>query len=789
MSLQSEVESLIGVVPSTSELEKALVAGALDTVRRVSLSSPDDLWLFTTTSTVPISGLDVESGKIQDVSYGSKPCKLLPLDKRFQAADSDSIWFATGEYPVYYLLDGKIHVLPSVGIDDEFDIDSSYTTGVSNGIVSADDGNSTLINLDTTSGANGDGIHDLNVGDFVKIFQSEVGANTYYEGIFMVIQDAQTSFTIPRVYQEVVEGDFGNYIITKVSASATYLATPVINGEDIDNFPETYYRFPVMYAAMSVAMTKMADIQAGIPQLELPEFIVPPIIESPVEELPTYTPPSGLILPPPPESVTIDYSGVGNAPEYNAVADAVLPELSFDISTIDIDELVVSPPPPSPVAEDGSDGMIDFDTMVRSKIPTYTKPVFNAPEFPNIPQLELPSLPAPPAYDNLTDVNLTVASTAGEQPEVVLPVLSAPDYAAIDDWINVEEDTELAGAFLQKAQLMISEYQAKLSAEQVSFNRDMEVYKSKIQEELQEVQQKLSKENQQIQADMSVYNAKVQAYQIDVNSKVTIWSKNHIELAYAKWISEYEKKIAQYQADMGNETNSFNAAVQEYQAEIAKVTGEASNTLTADQNRFARKLQKHQTEVETWKNVVNNEVLNWQTTVAQPVMTKFAQIRGENIAEWTTKTSSEIQHWGNRLTSEQQAYNAELQKWQALIAKETTTYSAETGLDLSHYQAKVQAAIQEFQSNSNFAMEQHKVQLEKYQAEFNRTSAINNERNALYQADLGNYNAKVQANIGEFNAIVQADGLEYKWLSDKYMLLKTQYNEGFLTPPQKEGTR
>lgn len=792
MSFQDEVESLVGSVPSGAELEAALIAGAEDVVRRVTLTTPDDLWLFTKEIDIPLAGIAIDSGKIYDVNYGKRPCKVIPPSLRHQAAENDSIWFATAEFPVYYLVDGKIKVLPApnTGTYVNKTIDATADGDNATGFATYNGGTQTLISI-TAAAA-----HGLVAGQFIEIIQNTSGSDTSYVGIYEIIATAGTPVSyqliINRNFTAVTTATFGEYAVSISEASANVLQSHVITaaGTTIDNFPSTYYRFPVLYAAMSVTLKKMADLHTSLPQLILPVSATPPEIETTSESLPTYNVPSALILPAPPEGVDIDFSGIGDPPLIESVATAVLPVLAFDVSDIVITGLEITPSPIPPVAFDGSDGIIDFATLVRSKIPSYTKPVFSSPSFPTIVDLDLPEAPVPPSVNSLTGIDLTVASTDGNHPALTMPAIGDISYTRIDSYIETEEDVELASAKLQKIQAQIGEYQAKLSAEQISFNREMEIYKAKIQEELQEVQTKLNKENQQIQSDIAIFGAQTQIYQIDINSKISEWTKNNIELKYTKWIQEFEKGLAQYQADMANNMNDFNRQTAEYQAEIAKVTADSSNIIASESNRFQRQLQSYQGDLEIWKIKVNDDVTQWQTTVVQPVMTKFSQIRGENMAEWQTQTSSTLSLLQSDLASAKQKNDADMSRWQALIGKASSTFTAETGLDITKYQAEVAAAAQRYQLDAAKAMDEHKAKLEKFTAEYTRVSAINSDRASNYQSVMTEYTATSQTKLNEYTSTVQTSGVEYKWLSDKYVMLKQEYSDGFIVKPQpQEGAR
>jgi hypothetical protein len=779
MAFTDEITALVGSSTANAQIDLAMEAGCADVVRKVALTNPEELWLFTTTTAIPSTGLEIGSGKIYDVEVAKTSATVLDPSLRFRAQEEDSINYATGEFPVYYLLEGKIHVLPPVST-----VDVAGTPWTPSVFATADGGDSTLITLD--DGPSGGGAHTFNVGDYAIIEQASAGADTYYVGTYKIIETSADPNTI-KIEKNYIATAVTGYIITKAYAKATYLGPHNVDPTTaaITNFPESYYRFPVLYAACSVLMTRMNDTHSSLPILSVDEAPIVPVINEQLESLPTYVPPSGFVPPTPPSDVDVDYTGVGSPPTMDSVDAAVFPVLSFDISDINITSLSISDAPIPPLGEDGSDGTIDFTTVV-TKVPVYNKPVFSAPSFPAIPDLVLPESPVPPSLNSPSDINFSFASTAGNHPELTLPVIGALDYSGVTTYIENEEDPELAGSKLQQIQAQLGEFQARVSSEQVEFNKNMEIYKAQIAEEMEEQKLKLNKENQSEQQKLAMFGAEVQKYQAEVNTKMTEWTKNNLDVTYTKWIQEFEKGLSQYQQDMANEMNKFNEAVAEYQSEIAKVTAEATNKLTVDQNRFARKYQAYQGDVEKWKTTVNKELTEWTTQVAQPIMTKFAQIRGENLSSWQTDCSNELQSWANRIQYAQQKHAADLQQWQALFTKATTTYTSETGYDMAKYQAEVQTAVQRYQSDTDMQGNDFKAKLEKYTAEMNSVNAKNNAESATYQSALGAYQAKLQADLGKYNADVQKNGLEYKWLMDKYVLLKQEYNGGFMPQQQQQ---
>ena len=114
MSLKSQIEVYTGSIPSglvDDELETLIANGVADVIRKIKLTNPSELWLFTRTDNVDSDGLQVDTSLIYDVALSQKPCTAIPINKRHRASDASSIEYATGEFPVYYVLDGKVFIV------------------------------------------------------------------------------------------------------------------------------------------------------------------------------------------------------------------------------------------------------------------------------------------------------------------------------------------------------------------------------------------------------------------------------------------------------------------------------------------------------------------------------------------------------------------------------------------------------------------------------------------------------------------------------------------------------
>ena len=68
MSFLTEITALVGTTATSTEVDAAMTAGCADVVRRVAITNPEDLWLFTKEASVEPDGRAIGRGRIYDVS-------------------------------------------------------------------------------------------------------------------------------------------------------------------------------------------------------------------------------------------------------------------------------------------------------------------------------------------------------------------------------------------------------------------------------------------------------------------------------------------------------------------------------------------------------------------------------------------------------------------------------------------------------------------------------------------------------------------------------------------------
>ena len=126
-TFQAQIEGLTGLAitgssnPTQTELTQFLTDGAKDVINRISKLDSSKMPLFSTSTTdSDDSGVVVDSGLILDVvrADGTLATSLNPASRinsnlRYRATNSNSLSFRSNFHPCYYLLDGKVYIVPA----------------------------------------------------------------------------------------------------------------------------------------------------------------------------------------------------------------------------------------------------------------------------------------------------------------------------------------------------------------------------------------------------------------------------------------------------------------------------------------------------------------------------------------------------------------------------------------------------------------------------------------------------------------------------------------------------
>ena len=474
--------------------------------------------------------------------------------------------------------------------------------------------------------------------------------------------------------------------------------------------------------------------------------------------------------------------------------------------------------------------MYDFDSVSQAL------DVLNLPPEIIIPQLDIESpptitwnIPSPPLAPVLDWSGVTqVVEDLDLPPDIVAPSLefdpaptitwnfpTAPvspsyNYSDLDNWINSEEDSEMAASRVQAIQTQVSDYSTDVQSFQTVVNAEIAENQGKIKAWSDEWQTKVSKYSTELNglinkyqgeaqgkssiirsqvdvlqaqlnevvqrntAEVNTYQANISAYQTEVNAEVTE-NQGRIQI----WGSEWSTKVQAYSAEVNALVSSYSATqdgkarvsdsqVKIFQAELAKAQAE-----------YTMGLQKHQNEMA-------NASKEFEKTNA------IFSLEAQRILEQGKLDNSEQERIIQKYIAENQAYQtevnaiiqqntAEISAWQNEWSLRTQVYTAEVGAEINKYQSELQDSLnvfnkenvvyqEEIQTNIQNLQKDIQVAVQLTQNEFNAKksnldkdvqlelqNAINNFQKEVqeYSADLQKYGADVGLYQQEINKEVQ----------------------------------
>ena len=128
---KNQIEDLSGAIPATGDGEQWLKDGIHDVIRRLKVSSPESMDLFTTNVAIDGDGTitlaDHDYVNSVTLTSTSKICRKINSSARHAAVDSNSLYYATTEDPVWYIFENKIYVKPAGAATASCIVESSMT--------------------------------------------------------------------------------------------------------------------------------------------------------------------------------------------------------------------------------------------------------------------------------------------------------------------------------------------------------------------------------------------------------------------------------------------------------------------------------------------------------------------------------------------------------------------------------------------------------------------------------------------------------------------------------------
>ena len=152
-SLEAQIEGLTGLTiessgtnPTQAQLTQFLADGLSEVINRIITLKPEEISKFTTTTTshshIAKTGKILSVVREHDDTSILRPCTPISPQDRYEATNTDSLYYRSKYNPGYYELDGNIHIVPvasGTGDNDLIVTQVKYDTGVAYGDSIPDD--------------------------------------------------------------------------------------------------------------------------------------------------------------------------------------------------------------------------------------------------------------------------------------------------------------------------------------------------------------------------------------------------------------------------------------------------------------------------------------------------------------------------------------------------------------------------------------------------------------------------------------------------------------------------
>lgn len=227
----------------------------------------------------------------------------------------------------------------------------------------------------------------------------------------------------------------------------------------------------------------------------------------------------------------------------------------------------------------------------------------------SISDISIQNPPVPPSSPSFTYTNASVldiigpvlaisdmASLSSSPPSYTPPVMSNPDFADADTWINTEEDSEMSSSRVQVIQSQIGDFSAKVQDALNSFNKDNVIYQEDIQRKIQNLNKDTQKAIQQLQSDLSAKTA-------NLNKDQQVNLQNAVQ-NFQKDIQEYSSKLQLYSNELNAYQNKISEEVQGKQIKIQK----SQNYLTEADKYYNWYLMEIKQYIESNSNMINKSM-------------------------------------------------------------------------------------------------------------------------------------------------------------------------------------
>ena len=323
-------------------------------------------------------------------------------------------------------------------------------------------------------------------------------------------------------------------------------------------------------------------------------------------------------------SPTQTISGVDWATEYPDSQIDLSTSLSAITTNVGLAKDMASTNPVPPEAPD----VPNFSFAISTNLPTYTSPVVGG------------------SSESIT--SSMDSDSAGFGTDVDFLNFSKW-FSVASEFIESEEDVELAGAQLSKISTYLNSYSQALQDQLNLFNTELQKYQAELSKEMQQAQYEQQGE---YTASLSKYQAEVQQYGQEINETSTSVS-NYINVSQG-YINEMQSKLAitqtkisEFQAKTQDALNSYNKELSVYQIAVQESMQEIQ---VANQVNIAQAQADLQVAIANEDRSVQRELQNASNDMQRIVQDnniKIQKYQAESTA-FASEVSKEIQEYQNK---------------------------------------------------------------------------------------------------------------------------------------------
>jgi len=423
-----------------------------------------------------------------------------------------------------------------------------------------------------------------------------------------------------------------------------------------------------------------------------------------------------------------------------------------------------------------------------------------------------PSPPSAPSYSTPGISTITVAGF-GTAPSYTVPAVASDgtielttivqldsentiddfdgNAVEVDQWwttlahlIEDEEDTELAGAQIQKINSYINAYSQAMQNQLNVFNDANVEYQAAIQEKLknadlayQESQNEanllLQKENQEYMASLQKYQAEVSKYQAEVNDQVQEYGQNlsryqlELNTVYTAWAKTESDNLQIFNSGIQNELNEFNkenaiyqaniqAEIAKHQTDVQEAQKEGDLTLQASIQDYSLELQKYSADVNKYQAEVNVYVQEYSQKLS-----RYTMEVDKVYTSWAKTESDSFQQYQLDITNELNEYKANNDIYQANIQAELAKHNTDLQKALTQSQLDSADKLREADLATDVAKfnkaQDQALALANAAKQMEDAIADNNSKIQKYSAELQSYQAQVTKEVQEYSQNLEGD--------------------------------